>query len=516
MHCKSCDYPLWNLTARQCPECGAPFKPGDFEFVPNAVRFCCPHCEQEYYGATEKGHLDPDEFTCVECGQSILMDEMILRPAVDVSDSQTRPGVMPWFEREHRGRCKAFFQTIGMAMFRPQQLINGVPADSSVGQALVYAFLTTLSLFMIGGLIPGVLWLLAYYGIGSSSGLFSGGFWWFSLFWIIPIWFMTFFGILGLFVFWPMTTHLFMRLTGGCRYPIDRTIHAFTYSAGANAISAIPCIGFMFGWIWWLISAILMVKSGQKVHGGRATLAVTVFPICGVLIVGTIYVVAIWGFNQMTNAVTGGMGMAPSALSQQTSSINMALVSSYWSNSNAAPQHVIENVLSNQIYAYAGWGGSPTGDTIFCHPDSDTTNDDIPVGENTLQDFLDGNSSEKLKLAASVLESMPDGVVAYRFGDYIFTYSGATLNSMDSQFWNMVMLPDPDVNGVPKAKDTIHIAKGDYTVIEVTYDQLPTLLQQQNQYRATLGLAALPDLMTITHDNPAVDTSQSGGGESQD
>lgn len=87
---------------------------------------------------------------------------------------------------------------------------------------------------------------------------------------------------------------------------------------------------------------------------------------------------------------------------------------------------------------------------------------------------------------------------------------------MDSQFWNMVMLPDPDVNGVPKAKDTIHIAKGDYTVIEVTYDQLPTLLQQQNQYRATLGLAALPDLITITHSCPAVDESQSGGEESQD
>lgn len=87
---------------------------------------------------------------------------------------------------------------------------------------------------------------------------------------------------------------------------------------------------------------------------------------------------------------------------------------------------------------------------------------------------------------------------------------------MDSQFWNMVMLPDPDVNGVPKAKDTIHIAKGDYTVIEVTYDQLPTLLQQQNQYRATLGLAALPDLITITHNSPAVVASQSGDEDSEE
>ena len=37
MFCKSCNYPLWNINTRQCPECGAPFKPSDFQFALNEV-----------------------------------------------------------------------------------------------------------------------------------------------------------------------------------------------------------------------------------------------------------------------------------------------------------------------------------------------------------------------------------------------------------------------------------------------------------------------------------------------
>ena len=69
MHCKNCDYPLWNIPTRQSPECGTPFVPGEFEFVRNSVQFCCPHCEQVYYCTDAKGHLFPVEFDCVSCGR---------------------------------------------------------------------------------------------------------------------------------------------------------------------------------------------------------------------------------------------------------------------------------------------------------------------------------------------------------------------------------------------------------------------------------------------------------------
>ena len=90
MRCKSCDYPLWNLLARACPECGAAFKPSEFDFNLNAVRFCCPHCSQSYYGTDARGHLVPPAFACVSCGNAITMDDCLLLPtgyAARVQDS---------------------------------------------------------------------------------------------------------------------------------------------------------------------------------------------------------------------------------------------------------------------------------------------------------------------------------------------------------------------------------------------------------------------------------------------
>ena len=119
MRCRTCDYALWNLPARLCPECGAAFRPSDFEFVPNSVRFCCPHCDQVYYGTTATGHLEPDRFDCVRCGERIAMDEMVLRPHEGLAEHLTQLGSNPWLQRHRRGRFKAWCATIGAALVSP-------------------------------------------------------------------------------------------------------------------------------------------------------------------------------------------------------------------------------------------------------------------------------------------------------------------------------------------------------------------------------------------------------------
>ena len=96
MRCRNCDYPLWNLKARECPECGASFRPSEFEFVAQSVRFCCPHCDQEYFGTDERGHLRPVEFNCTKCATRVEMDAMVLRPADTQNDSSTKLGEVPW------------------------------------------------------------------------------------------------------------------------------------------------------------------------------------------------------------------------------------------------------------------------------------------------------------------------------------------------------------------------------------------------------------------------------------
>src|SRR5205809_3624053 len=99
MHCKQCDYPLWGLRTRECPECGKPFGPSSYEFVANSVRFCCPHCEQSYYGTGARGHLVPPHFDCVSCQRHIHMHDMVLFPAHGLEEEQTAIEQMPWLNR---------------------------------------------------------------------------------------------------------------------------------------------------------------------------------------------------------------------------------------------------------------------------------------------------------------------------------------------------------------------------------------------------------------------------------
>ena len=149
MRCRTCGYSLWNLAARECPECGASFRPSDFEFVPGTVRFCCPHCRRDYYGTDDRGQLSPRAFSCEQCGAAIDMDGMLLLPAEGLTDADTEPGVMPWLERGRRGLVKSYLGTVGLAMVRPARLMRGVPMSASVGEAMVFGVATSALAFLM-------------------------------------------------------------------------------------------------------------------------------------------------------------------------------------------------------------------------------------------------------------------------------------------------------------------------------------------------------------------------------
>ena len=112
MYCRNCDYSLWNIPGRQCPECGDAFLPSEYEFKPGAVKFCCPDCSQQYYGTSYKGHLRPNEFDCVECGRHLEMDEMTLLPAEGWDEHSVGSATSPWV-RPNKGLIKRWFCTVG-------------------------------------------------------------------------------------------------------------------------------------------------------------------------------------------------------------------------------------------------------------------------------------------------------------------------------------------------------------------------------------------------------------------
>ena len=247
MRCKSCDYPLWNLKARQCPECGTPFRPSEFEFLLNSVQFCCPHCNQSYYGTGEKGHLVPPAFDCVSCRRHIHMDEMIVLPTEGVEEDQTKANTMPWLERRSKGAIKAWFSTVGRALVAPGRLIGSVPNDSSVGSAVWFALFTNALIYFVGMISLMIFPLILALSMSATTGPGGGpmgpgpprgasmaigmvaGMGGFGV--------IAFVAVSAFMLVTAVVAHGLLRLTGPTESTIGRTFHAICYSSGANAAS---------------------------------------------------------------------------------------------------------------------------------------------------------------------------------------------------------------------------------------------------------------------------------------
>ena len=491
MRCEVCDYPLWNIRDRVCPECGSPFKPSDFEFIINAVRFCCPHCGQDYYGTGDRGHLTPSEFDCVRCGRHVQMDEMVLRPTEGVMEEQTRVDEMPWLDRGKSGRFKAWFRTVTRSMIAPGRLMRTVPEGASGWSALIFAVVTMLVVSMINA-APILLIALIPMSISGARGSASPGR--MALSGVFALGIPTAIALIGgliLMFLWTGATHLILRLIARPAAGLGRTFQAICYASGANIISAIPCLGVYFGWIWWVVSAVLMVKEGQKVSGARASLAVLAFPATA-LVVG-IGLYAWFVFWALSMSASGGLTSTSGVQSVAT-----ALQDWAQDHDGAYPDHAIRLVQEGLISAASLL--DPTGSTPMLS---------VPVGSTTLDNFEAMTGEEQAAVAQEAVDALPPNVVAYRLGDVVFTYPGIDGADPDPGLWILVRWPDPDHNPINPATESWVIVKADGTTSSYRFSGLAASpmaakLEQQNLLRKRLGLPPLPHPSTVTHDAPAV------------
>ena len=498
MRCKRCDYPLWNLDARLCPECGEAFRPSEHEFVPRSVVFRCPNCRRTYFGTDAHGHLDPKAFNCTGCGQPIHMDEMIVAPREGVAEDRAARDHMPWLERGETGAVRAWFSCMRWAMVEPQRLIRATPSETSTVTAWFFALCTVTLYLAMGFLAPYMVYQM-WMALSPTGG--GAGAVWFYL--GGPAGYAAAIVILGLYpVVWAVSAHGLLRLTGATPGGFRRTCHSVYYASSAAVLIALPCVGWFFGLIWWAVSATNMIKESHRAHGGRAAMAVLAWPVLSVFLWVTLYVsvlpVMILGMGGFPG---GGLGAVPGGRTSQTQLIAQTIVAGSWQRGGTAPDHVVEILLSD-------WN-SMIGN--FCESGTSTTTADIPLGAGTLRDFSGLSRSDQLGAVKAAMDGLPPNVVAYRFGDYVFTYPGATLNTAVGGLWVVVMLPDPDVNPAPGPTDSVFIGTDDYTVFTTTVGQLPARTKTQNRFRATLGLPPLPDLTTVTHDQPAVSDGATSG-----
>ncbi len=493
MRCLQCDYVLWNLKARQCPECGTPVTPSAYEFVPNSVRFCCPHCEQSYYGTGATGLLEPDAFDCVQCGRHITLDEMVLAPAEGVADHQTRVGSNPWLERDRTGRFKSWCATIGQSLVSPNRLAQGTPESSSLGQAWWFVIVTCVVTFGLS-LIPAMcfgLGLPLLMPQGGAAGAPSARI--LAAMMAGAVTFGIVFGFILTLVFawlWALVTHLLLRMSGSGHGPLRVTMQSILYSSGTMTVSAIPCVSNA-AMVWWIVSAVLMVKESHDITGIRATFTVLAGPVVAMALLIALYM------GMVATAFMGAGGMAagatPQVGTQATQRVLTGLVTYAAANGDRGPAHALELMMETGLSAQD-----------FIDPSTLTFPVDVPVAGMDLADLALLAPDERPAVIKQAAATLPDRVVAHRVGDFVFTYHGAVLDGRAPGLWLVVMTPDPDTARFAGPAIPVVVGRADGTTLLIPPARFTARLNQQNHLRAAQGLPPLPYPPTLAHDSPAV------------
>lgn len=484
MRCRNCGYRLWGVKRRNCPECGTPFLPSQFEFVPNSVCFRCPHCDQDYYGTTAQGHLDPPAFNCVRCGRPVSMDEMTLFPTSGLEEEQTQAEKMPWLVREKIGFARAWWQTLCMSMVSPVRLIQLTPPGSSLATGWWFAAMTAGLATLVGMLPLSVLPMLmpAPRAIGMVLGLG---------------------GMLGLLVWpsvviaaWGGLTHALLALTGRHDYGAGRTYQAMCYSSGPNLLVAVPCMGVYLApvaWIWWSVNAILMVRHAQRVGTMRATIAVASLPL--ILTAGLTLLIVFVFVPSLTAAQQTAATIARQTRLHTLEMANRDIMTAALSNyaqlhGGRWPPHASELIAVGMVRA-----------TVFVQSDWSTAAPKVPVADSDLAEFSSRQPDSQAKLAKAAARSLPPGVLAHRLGDFVFTYHGIDLDNASPGLWTFVLWPE---NQQPGTRRFVHFGLADGTADKCAIETFTQYWLEQNKLRAAEGLPHLPDPRTVTHDHPAV------------
>lgn len=519
MRCKNCDYPLWQIQDRRCPECGTGFRPSEFDFVLNSVRFCCPHCNQAYYGTGPRGHLMPSTFACVSCRQTVSMDDMILLPTEGVREEQTNVEVNPWLQRREQGLVRCWMSTALKALGTPNRLIEATPEGASTLSATLFALLTN-GLYVCTGLILpiAVFMLIAVFGArGGAAGALGpiGSLGIMYLACVAAV-------MLGAFL-WAAVAHGILLTTGPVTSGIGRTAQCMLYSSAAMVILAIPCIGFYFGFIgviWWGVSATLMLKVGQRVETWRAVVAV-VAPLVAIAAVGVALLFAsIWYSTQQA------------AAAQQAAAQTQAAAAQAAANAPSAPANPLPNDQeATRIFQFAAglrahaqeqgdWPVHPAellkpraiwpGQFVSSRLDprnpymdnSAERRGTVRIGSMSIDQFVSSDEPTQDAAVRSAMTLIPENAVACRVGDTVFVYYGIDLATADPELWTVIGADEPGTNA--SSNRHIWVGKVDGSIDRLAAADFRAELAEQNALRAQAGLPPIPDPQTITADKPVV------------
>jgi hypothetical protein len=151
---------------------------------------------------------------------------------------------------------------------------------------------------------------------------------------------------------------------------------------------------------------------------------------------------------------------------------------------------------------------------------SRTRLDRVLVAGVPIERFQLMSAVEQGSTLAAAIASLPEGWTAHRVGDIVFTYNGLDpANEAHADRWLSIAWVDPDQNfGSAREQipwTTVSVVKLNGTVDEIAMSSFGSMLAQENEARAAIGLGALPHPRDVRAARPAVPETGAEPPESQ-
>ena len=307
MHCRGCNYELWNLPPGDCPECGKAWRFEDFRFRHESVQFLCPHCDCAYPGAYIASLASPHAFICSGCQSAIELGQMRARPTDGMTSTQAMEEEFVWSERRQIGRWRAFWRVVGYLRRAPSRIGATMTDKRDLRGAMCFSFVCLISqslnwilFFLIGFLLPIYTKSIRPFNMASGQILITA----LSAF-------AFFVGLVlalqVLFLVWGLITHGLIRMTGRSRRPLGHTLSATQYCAGTFILCVIPVCGTylsLISIVWMAVAMVSALAALHKISRWRTVFAVLVPPVVMISVSVWFVYATVVGFWNIYNSRT--------------------------------------------------------------------------------------------------------------------------------------------------------------------------------------------------------------------